>query len=633
MAFSRLTTLLCTLSFAILSLAASSTPSLEPRQQQLSKPVQFNLTLTWENHSPNGAAPRKAILCNGQFPGPKLELQQGQTVHFYVQNNLPNETSIHFHGITQTKTPWSDGVPGLSQSTIKPGESFLYQWVADESGMYFYHSHYQGQIMDGLYGAIYIKPNANVVRPWKFISNDTDTVAAMTAADDNVQPVFLSDWTAYTSQEFFEIEKTGNIDNACADSILINGQGSVHCLSRADLNKYTLPKVQKLLYAVKPSELTDKGCLPPNLPGTQGEGYTFNTEAIPKDAFYTCNPSTGPTPTLEVDPAQKWAAFSFINTGGFELLKFTIDGHKMWVYQVDGQYIEPQWVDQVGVNNGERYNVMIALNQTVANYALRVSNMGLNQIISGFGVMSYKGATGSATKDPNALSVMNYAGVNTTEITSFFDPLAFPYPAGDVAFKADATYFFHIKKLDHPWTWALAGNVSYGQGRENETPLLFEGPDNVPDQPLVIKTQTGQWVDLIIIVDGPLAQPHPLHKHSNKAYLIAQAVGPFIWKDIDHAFKDKNLPEHTINLFNPPYRDGFLTIPAEGNSSWTAIRYHVENPGAFLLHCHMQSHLSGGMAFAMLDGIDRWPEIPSAYTHGDGNYMQLQPKGMVRPVS
>lgn len=554
-------------------------------------------------------------------------------MHFLVQNNLPNETTIHFHGITQTKTPWSDGVPGVSQSPIKPGDSYLYQWVADESGMYFYHSHYQNQIMDGLYGAIYVKPSANVVRPWKFISNDSETQAAMTAADLAVQPVFLSDWTAYTSQEFFEIEQTGNIDNACADSILINGMGSVYCLSRADLTKYTLPKVQKLLNVVHPSELTNKGCLPPNLPGTQGEGFTFDVDAIPQEAYNTCNPSTGNTPTLKVDPANKWAAFSFINTGGFELLKFTIDGHKMWVYQVDGQYIEPQWVDQVGVNNGERYNVLIALNHTVANYQLRVANMGLNQIISGYGIVQYEGATGTDVEDPNKLSVMNYGGVNTTEITSFIDPLAFPYPAGGVAFKADATYFFHIKKIEHPWQWVMAGNVSYSMNRENQGPLLLEGPSNVPDQPLVIKTQTGQWIDLIIIVDGPLAQPHPLHKHSNKGYLIGQAVGDFHWKDIEHAFNDKNLPEHTINLFNPPYRDGFLTIPAEGNSSWTAIRYHVENPGAFIMHCHLQSHLAGGMAFAMMDGIDRWPQIPSGYREGTGNYLQLQPKAMVKPVS
>ena len=631
MARSHIATIVSVLSFAFLSLAAPPTYSLETRAS--SQPVQFNLTLTWEDYSPNGAAPRKAIMCNGQFPGPQLTVAQGQNVEFWVHNNLPNETTVHFHGITQLKTPWSDGVPGLSQKPIQPGKSFLYQWIADESGMYFYHAHYQGQIMDGLYGPIYIQPKASVKRPWKFIDNDTDVQAALTAADNNVKPVFLSDWSSYTSSELLEIERSGNIDVACADSILVNGIGSVYCLSRADLSKYTLPNVQTLLNVVHPSQLTDKGCLPPNLPGTQGAGFKFDTAAIPSDAYYNCTPSTGDTATLDVDPANKWAAFSFINTGGFELLKFTIDGHKMWVYQVDGQYIEPQWVDQVGVNNGERYNVLIALNQTVADYAIRVTNMGLNQIISGYGILSYKGAASSASvTDQNSLSVMNYAGVNTTEITTFIDPLAFPYPAGSVALKADATYFFHVKKLEHPWTWTLFNNVSYNTLGEDHAPLLFKDPSKV-DSDVVIHTYTGQWIDLIIQVDGPLAQPHPMHKHSNKAYLIGQAVGPFIWKDIDDALTNGNLPNHTINLYNPPFRDGFLTIPAEGNSSWTAIRYNVQNPGAFILHCHMQTHLSGGMAFALMDGVDRWPATPTAYTEGDGQYTSLQPMAKVSPVS
>jgi hypothetical protein len=44
-----------------------------------------------------------------------------------------------------------------------------------------------------------------------------------------------------------------------------------------------------------------------------------------------------------------------------------------------------------------------------------------------------------------------------------------------------------------------------------------------------------------------------------------------------------------------------------------AIRYHVVNPGAWLLHCHVQSHLRGGMSIAMQDGVDEWPTVPREY--------------------
>lgn len=48
------------------------------------------------------------------------------------------------------------------------------------------------------------------------------------------------------------------------------------------------------------------------------------------------------------------------------------------------------------------------------------------------------------------------------------------------------------------------------------------------------------------------------------------------------------------------------------------LRYEVVNPGAFLFHCHMQTHMAGGMAIAMLDGVDDWPTLPSEYANGNG---------------
>jgi hypothetical protein len=63
-----------------------------------------------------------------------------------------------------------------------------------------------------------------------------------------------------------------------------------------------------------------------------------------------------------------------------------------------------------------------------------------------------------------------------------------------------------------------------------------------------------------------------------------------------------------------------------------ALRYHVENPGAFLFHCHMQTHMAGGMAVAMLDGVDKWPEVPQQYINGTGLTSPLAKKGKTHPV-
>lgn len=59
--------------------------------------VRFNVSLTWEDWAPAGI-PRKMILMNGQFPGPALQLRQGDNVEFLVTNHLPTNTTVHFHG-------------------------------------------------------------------------------------------------------------------------------------------------------------------------------------------------------------------------------------------------------------------------------------------------------------------------------------------------------------------------------------------------------------------------------------------------------------------------------------------------------------------------------------------------------
>ena len=67
-----------------------------------SKTVYFSLTLTWEPAAPDGFT-RNIIKMNGQFPGPELVVDQGDDVEFLVWNNMPNETSVHFHGMDPSK--------------------------------------------------------------------------------------------------------------------------------------------------------------------------------------------------------------------------------------------------------------------------------------------------------------------------------------------------------------------------------------------------------------------------------------------------------------------------------------------------------------------------------------------------
>jgi len=70
------------------------------------------------------------ILVNGQFPGPLLEANWGDTIQVTVRNKMKNEgATVHWHGMLQNGTPWMDGVPGGSQCPIAPGSSFVYKFT------------------------------------------------------------------------------------------------------------------------------------------------------------------------------------------------------------------------------------------------------------------------------------------------------------------------------------------------------------------------------------------------------------------------------------------------------------------------------------------------------------------------
>jgi len=102
---------------------------------------------------------------NGQFPWPVLEMNESDNVEFLVQNHFPFKEAIHFHGIEQYKIPWSDGVPGVSQRPIKPGESFLYKWTATQYETYWYHSHDRFHKSDGLCDPILTNPHPFIQSP------------------------------------------------------------------------------------------------------------------------------------------------------------------------------------------------------------------------------------------------------------------------------------------------------------------------------------------------------------------------------------------------------------------------------------------------------------------------------------
>jgi FtsP/CotA-like multicopper oxidase with cupredoxin domain len=93
---------------------------------------------------------------NGSAPGPTIQVVQGDRVKVIFKNELPEPSSIHWHGFEDQIG--FDGMPGISQEPVLPGKSFEYSFTIKQEGTFFYHSHMAMQEMAGMLGAVIMHP-------------------------------------------------------------------------------------------------------------------------------------------------------------------------------------------------------------------------------------------------------------------------------------------------------------------------------------------------------------------------------------------------------------------------------------------------------------------------------------------
>ena len=93
---------------------------------------------------------------NATVPGPEIRIRQGDRIRVTIEDGLPEDTTVHWHGV---RTPNAmDGVPYLTQPPIEPGETFVYEFDAVDAGTFWYHPHLHSfaQVDRGLYGPLII---------------------------------------------------------------------------------------------------------------------------------------------------------------------------------------------------------------------------------------------------------------------------------------------------------------------------------------------------------------------------------------------------------------------------------------------------------------------------------------------
>lgn len=137
---------------------------------------EFHLTMAETTIETSPGVTKQAYAFNGIVPGPVLRVNEGDKVRIFVENQLPFPTSTHWHGMILPND--QDGVGGITQPHIEPGQTYTYEWTAKATGTHWYHSHSSGRhIGKGLYGPLEVVPDDGDIeadRDYRLMLGDTD---------------------------------------------------------------------------------------------------------------------------------------------------------------------------------------------------------------------------------------------------------------------------------------------------------------------------------------------------------------------------------------------------------------------------------------------------------------------------
>ena len=239
-------------------------------------------------------------------PGPLIRATAGDLLRIRVDNQLPTDTSVHWHGIALRNV--ADGVPGLTQDPIAAGSSYLYEFTAPDPGTYFYHPHVGVQLDRGLYGPLIIDD------PHEPGDYDLEWV------------VVLDDW----------VDGTGRTpDDVLADLTGTAGDGT-GSMGGMDMGGMSI------------------GGDPP-----------FSDAGDVAYPHYLINGRVPTAPdVLRGKPGQR-VRLRIINAGSDTIFALALGGHRLTVTHTDGFAVQPRDVGALYLGMGERYDATVILGDGV----------------------------------------------------------------------------------------------------------------------------------------------------------------------------------------------------------------------------------------------------------------------------
>ncbi|KAI1344677.1 laccase [Xylariaceae sp. FL0016] len=292
-----------------------------------------------------------------------------------------------------------------------------------------------------------------------------------------------------------------------------------------------------------------------------------------------------------------------INTSVENHFTVSLVGHNLTVIATDLVPVEPMDVESLFVAVGQRYDVIIDADQDIANYwfnaTVRGGLCGMSANTAPASIFSYDGAPAGNPEDPG-VPLTTVACVDNTGFAPVINRTA---PSAD--FSGDNV-------LDVTLTTPIVGNATVFRWQVNsqnidvmwDKPTLEyvrEGNTSYPPEAnVVVVDDPDVWTFWVIQNENVV--PHPIHLHGHDFLLLGT-------NDVDNSAGETVLFDPATDLgslnFDNPTRRDVAMLPSNG---WMVIAWKSDNPGAWLMHCHIAWHVSQGLSVQFLE---RRAEIPS----------------------
>lgn len=476
----------------------------------------FDWTVSWVTADPAGQYPRRAVGINGEWPLPRVEVNKGDRVIVNLHNGLGDKnTSIHFHGLYQNGTNAMDGANFVNQCPIPPGSNMTYDFMADQNGTYWYHSHTPGQYPDG-----------------------------------QRAPFIIHDKDAYFADQFEE-ELTFTVSDWYNDvmDVLDPKFLSIYNPTGAE------PVPQYLIF---------------------NEGFNVSVPVKPNTTYL----------------------LHLMNIGALGAVFLWFEDHNMTIVEVDGIYVEPQEVETIYITTAQRYAVLLTTKDTTdRNYA----------IVSAFDTGLFDRPEDCLTHNttnwleynadaPHEVYQLPYDSSDDIEAFDDFDLVPADgielFPEPDVNIELTIT----MNNLLNGVNYAFFNNITY---TSPVTPTLFtamSAPDDLASNPVIYGEYTHPFIiehmqTVQIVLNSNDAGTHPFHLHGHAFQVISRSES----SDTDQIIFD---PSNHTDFPAVPMRRDTAHVKPMGN---LVLRFVADNPGAWIFHCHIEWHLTQGLALTFIE--------------------------------